>query len=126
MSEENKDAIRVARETVVLNEESGKKIDRWLEQIATRRVRLSKKEFLNWYIEKSAENLSNADLNAIVERYYDEEAFLRRLLKEVKQAKKDGSPGNLEVVVRQKKVETKKEVSTLDGNEAEFKSEIES
>jgi hypothetical protein len=113
MSEEIK-GPRPHRENVVLNESASQKIDRWLEQIAAKRVRLSRKEFLNWFIEKSSDNLSNSDLNAIVERYYDEEAFLRQLLREVKQAKKDGGPSSLEVIVRQRKPESKRDAPAED------------
>ena len=43
---------------------------------------------MNWLIEKSPENLGGADLNSLVDRFYDEASFLRQLLREVKIAKK--------------------------------------
>lgn len=114
MKDENKSEDRTRFEAVALTELSSQKIDRWLEQVAAKRVRLSRKEFMNWFIEKSLENLSNADLNAIVDRYYDEEKFLRQLLREMKQAKKDGQPGNMEIVVRQKKSDSKREATAAE------------
>lgn len=106
-----KETLTQSKEIVTLTEASSKKIVHWLEQIESKKVKLSRKEFLNWFIEKSPDNLSNSDLNAITEKYYDEEAFLRRLLKQVKQDKKNGMPGNIELVVKQKRTEFKKEDS---------------
>ncbi len=104
-----KENLNQSKEIVALTETSSKKIARWLEQVESKKVKLSRKEFLNWFIEKSPDNLSNSDLNAVVEKYYDEEAFLRRLLKEVKEAKKNGTAGNIELVVKQKRAEVKRE-----------------
>ncbi len=118
MSDENTSEVRATSETVTLSDLASQKIDRWLEQVAGKRVQLFRKEFLNWFIEKSPDNLSNADLNAIVDKYYDEEKFLRRLLREMKKAKQDGQSGNIEVIVRQKKSEAKR--STEPENEAEM------
>ncbi len=55
--------------------------------------------------------LSNADLSAIVERYYDEEKFLRQLLRETMQAKRDGQVSPMEILVRPKKSEVKRETN---------------
>lgn len=113
MSEKEK--INQNKEMVLLTESASKKIVHWLEQIENKKVKLSRKEFLNWFIEKSPINLSNSDLNSIVEKYYDEEAFLRRLLKEVKQAKRNGLAGNIELVVKQKRTDIDREdVKTID------------
>lgn len=116
MSEENQpdDTVRIRRENIILTDVSIRKINHWFEQInAKKKIRLSRKDFINWFIEKSPDNLSNADLNAVIERFYDEEAFLRQLLREVKRAKKDGHAGNLEVVVRHRKLESKREVALM-------------
>lgn len=110
-----------SKEIVVLSEASSKKIAHWLEQVESKKVKLSRKEFLNWFIEKSPDNLSNSDLGTIVEKYYDEEAFLRRLLKEVKEAKKNGTAGNIELVVKQKRSEVKREdVIFAEGGKSEL------
>jgi hypothetical protein len=107
MSEENK------MKTIVLQDGAIQKIDHWIEQVEGKRVRLSRKEFLHWFIKKSPENLSNADLSTIAERYYDEEKFLRQLLRETRQAKKDGQVSSMEILVRPKKGDTKREVDLL-------------
>jgi hypothetical protein len=117
MSEENKNEVATTSKSIVLSEGSIQKVDRWLEQVDGKRVQLSRKEFLNWFIEKSPENLSNSDLNTIVERYYDEEKFLRQLLRETKQAKRDGQPAQLEIVVRPRKSETKREAAPAENDE---------
>ena len=67
-----KETLTQSKEIVTLSEASSKKIAHWLEQIESKKVKLSRKEFLNWFIEKSPDNLSNSDLNAIAEKYYDE------------------------------------------------------
>ena len=72
MSDQDHASEKVRLEHISLNQSSSKKIDRWLEQVEAKRVRLSRKEFVNWLIEKSSDNLSSADLNSIVERFYDE------------------------------------------------------
>lgn len=115
-----REKISQNKEMVLLTEAASKKIAHWLEQIENKRVKLSKKEFLSWFIEKSPVNLSNSDLNSIVEKYYDEEAFLRRLLKEVKQAKRNGLTGNIELVVKQKRTDVEREdakTTDIDENE---------
>lgn len=113
MSNENEQRLNQKqherREHVALTPGSVQKVNRWLEQADGKRVRLSRKDLLNWFIEKSPENLSNADLNSIVERYYDEEAFLRQLLRETRQAKKDGQAGQLEIIVRSRRAEARRE-----------------
>ena len=100
------------QKTVVLQDSAIEKIDRWLEQIELKRVRLSRREFLDWLIEKSPENLSNADITSIVERFYNERKFLRQLLRDSKKAEDEGRELNLEIVVRPKKSEVKRETST--------------
>lgn len=105
MSEELK------QKTVVLQDSAIEKIDRWLEQVEGKRVRLSRREFLHWFVDKSPENLSSTDLTAIVERFYDERKFLRQLLRESKRAEEEGRDLNLEILVRPKKSEVKRETS---------------
>ena len=51
-------------------------------------------------------------MNALVEKFYDEENLLRQLLREVKKAKKEGQlESSLEFIVRTKKPEQKKDVA---------------
>lgn len=101
-------------EHIALSETSTMKINSWFEQINTKKkgVKISRKDFMNWLIEKSPDTLSAGDLSALIERFYDEAAFLRQLLKEVKTAKAQGkSTTGFEFVVKTKKVEGKKDSS---------------
>lgn len=106
--------LKKRQEHIALSELATNKITSWIEQAATKKkgVRVSRKDFVNWLIEKSPDNLSGGDLNSLIERFYDEACFLRQLLREVQQAKKDGqTEPALEFIVRTRKSEQKKEVS---------------
>lgn len=98
-------------EHVALSEASIQKINGWLEQASTKKkgVKITRKNFINWLIEKSPDNLSGGDLSALVERFYDEAKFLRHLLREVNQAKADGKTDTgFELVVKTKKLDSKR------------------
>ncbi|MFZ4402478.1 MAG: hypothetical protein ACOYOK_00110 [Pseudobdellovibrionaceae bacterium] len=114
MSEnENSEGLRTKLEHVALSAASVQKINAWLEQASAKKkgVKISRKDFINWLIEKSPDNLSGSDLSALIDRFYDEAKFLRHLLREVTQAKAKGkSDSKFELVVKAKKVEPKKEV----------------
>lgn len=99
-------------EHVALSASSSKKVDAWLEQVSVKRkgVKISRKDFVNWLIEKSPDNLSGGDLSGLVERFYDEAAFLRQLLRDVKQAKAEGkSDSGFELILKTKKAELRKD-----------------
>ncbi len=101
-------------EHIALSETASEKISNWIEQIGVKKkgVRISRKDFVNWLVEKSPENLSNGDLNSLIDRFYDEASFLRQLLREVKNAKKNGqTEPALEFIVRAKRSDHKKEES---------------
>lgn len=123
MIEETVDQKQKKRhEHVALSELATKKITNWIEQAAAKKkgVRVSRKDFVNWLIEKSPENLSGGDLNSLIERFYDEASFLRQLLREVQQAKKEGhTEPALEFIVRTKKSDQKKEVNAVNDEEVE-------
>lgn len=114
MSENEKsESSRPKLEHVALSVESVQKINAWLEQASTKKkgVKISRKDFINWLIEKSPDNLSGGDLSALIDRFYDEAKFLRHLLREVNQAKAEGkSETGFELVVKTKKLESKREV----------------
>ena len=82
-----------------------------MEQINSKKkgVKISRKDFVNWLIEKSPENLPNGEINALIEKFYDEESFLRELLREVKKLKANGQNQNLDFIVRARNEETKKD-----------------
>ena len=114
MSENEKpENQRPKLEHVALSAASIQKINAWLEQASTKKkgVKISRKDFINWLIEKSPDNLSGGDLSALIERFYDEAKFLRHLLREVNQAKADGKTDTgFELVVKTKKLDSKREV----------------
>lgn len=112
--------LKKRQEHIALSEIATNKITNWIEQAAAKKkgVRVTRKDFVNWLIEKSPENLSGGDLNSLIDRFYDEASFLRQLLREVQQAKKDGlTEPALEFIVRSKKSEQKKEVNLLSDEE---------
>lgn len=105
---------RLKLEHVALSMSSSQKVDAWLEQVSTKRkgVKISRKDFVNWLIEKSPDNLSGGDLSALIERFYDEAAFLRQLLRDVKQAKANGkTESGFELVLKTKKTEVRRDAS---------------
>lgn len=108
MSEEsNEPKSKKQVEHIALSENSSKKITNWIEQVQAKRkgVRITRKDFLNWRLEEDPDVLSSKDVNALIERFYDEESFLRQLLRDVKKAKKSGQlEPTLELVVRSKKI----------------------
>lgn len=115
MSHENEPIVKIKpkQEHVALFESSSQKLKMWLEQIATKKkgVKISRKDFINWLIEKSPENLSHGDVAQLIDRFYDEAAFLRGLLRDLKQAKKNGkTESGFELVVKTKKPEIKREL----------------
>lgn len=116
MSEEqSENKISKRYENIALSEIASAKITSWIEQVGIKKkgVRITRKDFVNWLIEKSPENLSNGDLNSLIDRFYDEASFLRQLLREVKTAKKNGqTEPALEFIVRTKKADQKKEETT--------------
>ena len=85
MSENEKSESRKKIEHVALSKASIQKINTWLEQASAEKkgVKISRKDFINWLIEKSPDNLSGGDLSALIDRFYDEAKFLRHLLREV-------------------------------------------
>jgi len=114
MTEENQpEIIKKKFETIALSELSSKKITNWLEQISLKKkgIKISRKDFVNWLIEKTPENLGSSDMNSLIDKFYDEENLLRQLLREVKKAKKEGQlEPSLEFIVKTKKAEQKKDI----------------
>lgn len=100
-----KEKVKPKLEHIALVESSSQKLDRWIEQVnAKKKVRIARRDLLNWWLTKSPDNLSNSDVNSLIEEFYDEEAFLRQLLRDVKKAKKEGQTDpTIEVMVRPKK-----------------------
>lgn len=121
MSEQeiNQEKIRQKRDLVALSDAASAKINKWIEQInAKKSVSISRKAFLSWYIENAPESLSNSEVNSAIETFYDTEAHLRQLLREVRKAKANGqADGGIDLVLRSKKAEVKKEIEDVPKND---------
>lgn len=114
---ENQREKRKPLDHVALTEASSHKISSWLEFISAKKkgVKISRKDFINWLIERLPSTPLAGDFNALVERFYDEEKMLRELLREVKRAKELGQTASpLELVVKSRKQEPKRENSQSD------------
>ena len=128
MSEESL-PLKKKFETIALSDESSQKITQLIEQASQKKkgIKISRKNFVNWLIEKFPDNIGTADMISLVENFYDEETFLKHLLKEIKKGKLDGkTTADFEIVLKSKKVLTKKELAqddnaTFDENESESK-----
>lgn len=105
------DSKKKRQDHVALTEESIKKVNGWFDYIGSKKrgVKISRKDFINWLIARLPETPSSGDVGALVERFYDEEAFLRQLLREVKRTKQAGRESTLELVVRPKKIDSRRE-----------------
>lgn len=80
------------------------KIGRLLEQLHSniQGSDASRKEILNWMIEKFPEQLAPSDLKELSERFYDEERFLRLALDEIKNARTRGERLTLDEILKRK------------------------
>ncbi|MDZ4676559.1 MAG: hypothetical protein SGI74_03535, partial [Oligoflexia bacterium] len=77
VEEQTEKKIKPSFEHIALVESSSQKLDRWIEQVNTKKkIRIARRDLLNWWLTRSPENLSNGDVNALIEEFYDEEAFL--------------------------------------------------
>lgn len=75
-------------EQVTLTEKSARKVEGWFTQMPG--LDLSKKEIVNWLIEKQADEISTADMLDLVNVFYSKEKFFHQLVKKAKQAKTEG------------------------------------
>lgn len=94
--------------------ESSQKINAWLEQVSLKKkgVKISRKQFVNWMIEKMPENLSSSDLSSLIDKFFDERKLLRQLLRESEKAIAEGrDDAGFELVVKTKKPENKTEIT---------------
>lgn len=110
MSENENKLQRPRLEHVALAESSSAKISNWLNQAAAKKrgLKISRKDFINWLIDKTPDNLSNGDFSSLIERFYNDAQFLRQLLRDVNAAKAEGKADlGFELVVKQKRAEIK-------------------
>ena len=122
---ENKKVKKTKKQDhVALSLESVKKINSWIKQAEQKKkgVSITRKDFINWLIEKSPDQLVPGDLSALVDRFYDEAKFLRQLLRELNQAKAEGKTDTgFEVVVKTKKKNCKNDSSINQEHQASSK-----
>ena len=80
------------------------KVGRLLEQLrsSVQGCDATRKDMLNWIVEKFPEQLSPSDLNDLSDRFYDEERFLRLALEEVRAAKARGERRTIEEILQRK------------------------
>jgi len=113
MSESDEIVQKPKLEHVALKPESSQKINAWIEQVSLKKkgVKISRKQFVNWLIEKMPENLSSSDLASLIDHFFDERKLLRLLLRESAKAKAEGrEDAGFELVVKTKKPENKTEI----------------
>lgn len=64
----------------------------------------NRKELLNWMIERFPTELSDADLQELTTRFYDEEKFLKCAIDEIKEAKSRGVRLTLDEIMQRNKM----------------------
>lgn len=110
--------------------ENLEKLNQLMEQLIQSKqgISVTRKEMLNWMIERFSDQLSQSDLKDLSDRFYDEERFLRLAWEEVRAAKSRGERITLEEILkrgtpathanprrpRRKKQETEHEGGKLD------------
>ena len=63
--------VKRPREHVTLDDTSIQKLDKWLEQInAKKKINISRKQLVNWLVEKLPENISGSDINEKIKKFY--------------------------------------------------------
>ena len=113
MDESENEIEKIKFEHVVLMPESSQKIKLWIEQVGLKKkgVKISRKQFVNWLIEKMPENLSSSDLSSLIDNFFDERKLLRQLLRESTKARAEGrEDAGFELVVKTKRPENKTEI----------------
>ena len=85
---------------VTLSVELLAKVDGWIAQTVVRKkgVRLNRKDIVLWKLEQATGDLSEAELQELAARFYDEERFLLDLLRDVKSAKARGEKVSLDAL----------------------------
>lgn len=96
-----------------------------MEQISQRKkgLKISRKDFINWLIDKAPDVLSNSDFSNLVDQFYDEATFLRELLRDVKKAKAEGKDNSgFELIFRPRKADLKKTSMQENGTDNSYES----
>ncbi len=85
-------------ERISISNAATKKLMGWIAQANTKKqaLNLSPKSMVNWFLESAPDELSNAQLKDLAERFYDEVKFLQTALMQMKQAKARGEKLSLD------------------------------
>lgn len=107
MSEENEQKKRNRfPDRFTVDPSNLEKLGRLVDQLesARRGCKITRKEMLNWVLEKFPNDLEAVDLKELGSRFYDEERFLRLALAEVRAAKANGNTGALDDFLKKSEV----------------------
>lgn len=103
---------------VVLDQNSLKRIDAWIEQVTLtgKGVMLSRKEMVNWIIGSHEELLPPQSLTTLKTLFFSELRFLHEAIKEVRAAKLKGEKVNMDLVMSNKTVLKSKRIKSSGGS----------
>jgi len=94
LTSESETPVRKIRhpDRVTLGPEALNRLDTWITQITTchRGVRLTRNNLVEWLIVSRPMEMPRADETALAERFYDEERFLREVVREMRVRKSRG------------------------------------
>ncbi len=85
-------------ERISISNAATEKLMGWIEQANAKKqaLNLSPKSMVNWLLESAPDELTNAQLKDLAERFYDEVKFLQTALMQMKQAKARGEKLSLD------------------------------
>ena len=97
-------------DTVTLSSEVLEKVTQWIRQAETELgVRVNRKQMVNWKLSQLTDQLSSVELRRAYQEFYDEEAFLKMALAEIRKAKSEGRSLSLDAIrLRYEKPKRKK------------------
>lgn len=74
---------------IILNEENGKHLEGWIEQLrgSCPGIRIKKQDLVSWLIQDKGARLSQADLKTVRERFFDEVELAQWALDQLRAAK---------------------------------------
>ena len=91
MSEENTEKKAKKLELSTLNKETSEKITRLINQLNDEiPVCISRRDFINWCVERLPEPFSSSDINVALKKFYDPEDHAKQLTLEIRKAKSNG------------------------------------
>ena len=104
-------------ERISLSHRSVEKVNKLLSELTLRQkgLKITKKDFVDWLIENFPQKISSRDEKDLVARFYDEEKFVLQMLKDIKEAKKNGEGISASQILAgyQKSTRKRKQKSTI-------------